>query len=68
MKIKEKQTLSAMKSEELGKILTDAQNALAIFEMGRYSKQSKNAREGRILKRKIAVIKTIIRQKEITHE
>lgn len=68
MKIKEKQTLAAMKAEELGKVLADAQSALAIYTTGRYSKQSKNSREGRALKRKIAVIKTLLRQKELTHE
>lgn len=68
MKMKEKQTLAAMKIDEIRKVLSDAENALAIFAMGRYSKQSKNSREGRALKRKIAVIKTLIRQKELTHE
>ncbi len=57
-----------MKPEELTKVLADAQSALEIYTMGRYSKQSKNSREGRLLKRKIAVVKTLLRQKELTHE
>lgn len=68
MKIKEKQTLTAMKKEELAKVLADSVNALAIYTIGRYSKQSKNVREGRALKRKIAIIKTLMHQKELLHE
>lgn len=65
MKMKEKQTLTAMKEEELKKVLIDAQNALTILML---NKPSKNVREGRALKRKIAIIKTLMRQKEIAHE
>jgi ribosomal protein L29 len=68
MKIKEKQTLNTMKAEELTKVLADAEGALELYALGRYSKQSKNVREGRLLKRKIAIIKTLIRQKELIHE
>ncbi len=68
MKKKEKQTLSAMGKEELGKVLTDAKRALAIYAVGRYSKPAKNVREGTALKRKIAIIETLMRQKELTHE
>jgi ribosomal protein L29 len=68
MKTKEKQSMASMKVEELKKVLLDAQSALSIFVMGRFGKQSKNQREGRVLKRKIAVILTIIRQKELQHE
>jgi len=68
MKKKEKQTLMALKLEELAKILADAKNALDILSIGRYSKQSKNAHEGTALVRKIAVVKTLMRQKELAHE
>lgn len=68
MKKKEKQTLTAMTREELVKILADAQGALDIYTIGRYSKQSKNTREGRALKRKIAIVRTLMRQKELVHE
>jgi len=54
-----------MKEEELKKVLIDAQNALTILML---NKPSKNVREGRALKRKIAIIKTLMRQKEIAHE
>ena len=65
MKTKEKQTLTAMKIDELVKVLADAQSAFAILKL---NKPSKNVREGRLLKRKIAIIKTLMRQKEIVHE
>lgn len=55
-----------MKREELVKVLADAQNALSILMSNRYSKQSKNVREGRMLKRKIAVVSTLMRQKELS--
>lgn len=57
-----------MKAEELKKVLADAQSALEIYTMARYSKQSKNTREGRALKRKIAIVLTLMGQKELTHE
>ena len=65
MKLKEKQTLAAMKEDELKKVLVDSTGALSILLL---HTPSKNVREGRILKRKIAIIKTLIRQKEQTHE
>jgi ribosomal protein L29 len=65
MKSKEKQTLAAMTTDEIKKVLIDAQNALDILVL---NKPSKNVREGRALKRKIAVIQTLMRQKELTHE
>ncbi len=65
MKTKEKQALTVMKVEELTKVLLDAQRALEILML---NKPSKNVREGRLLKRKIAIIRTLVRQKEMTHE
>lgn len=54
-----------MKKEELLKVLIDAQSAFSILAL---NKPSKNVREGRLLKRKIAIIKTLMRQKELVHE
>lgn len=68
MKKKEKQTMAGMKIEELKKVLADATRALDIYMIGRYSKPSKNVREGTALKRKIAIVETLIRQKELAHE
>lgn len=68
MKKKEKQTVVNMTTQELGKVLADARTALTILTMNRHTKQLKNVREGTALRRKIAVVSTLLRQKEITHE
>ena len=57
-----------MKGEELKKFLQMPAVRLRYLAMNRYSKQSKNSREGRLLARKIAIIETFIRQKELVHE
>jgi len=68
MKKKEQTSLKAMTDKELVKVLIDAKTALAILTMNRYTKQSKNVREGRVLREKIAIVSTLLRQKEIAHE
>lgn len=68
MKAKAQTTLKSMTDKELVKVLLDAKTALAILTMNRYTKQSKNVREGKVLREKIAIVSTLLRQKEITHE
>ena len=68
MKTKAQATLSSMTSQELTKVLIDAKMALAILTMNRYTKQSKNVREGKVLRQKIALVLTFLKQKELTHE
>lgn len=69
MKKKEITSLKAMTDKELVKVLVDAKTALAIRQLAdRSTKQSKNTREGRALRRKIALVSTLLRQKEIVHE
>lgn len=68
MKKKEMTSLTSMTVQELGKVLTDAATALAILTMNRQTKQVKNVHEGKTLRRKIAVVSTLLRQKELTHE
>lgn len=69
MKKKEKTSLKLMTDKELVKVLDDAKTALTIRQLAdRSTKQSKNVREGTALRRKIAVVSTLLRQKEITHE
>jgi len=68
MKKKEETALKAMTAKELGKVLADATTALAILTMNRYTKQSKNVHEGTALRRKIAVVSGLVRQKELVHE
>ena len=68
MKKKEMTSIKAMTAKELKKVLADAKTALAILTMNRYTKQSKNVHEGTALRRKIAVVSSELRQKELTHE
>ncbi len=49
-----------MKPAELEKVVSETQAKLAQWKVNRYSKQSKNVRESRELRRKIAVAKTIL--------
>ena len=68
MKTKAFATLTAMTPKELTGVLVDAKTALAILTMNRYTKQSKNVREGKALRQKIALVSTILKQKEMSHE
>ena len=68
MKKKDIQSLQMMKSPELVHVIQEAQTKLAEYLLNRYSKQSKNIREGSNLRKKIAVASTILSQKELSHE
>ncbi|OGG31473.1 hypothetical protein A3A63_03575 [Candidatus Gottesmanbacteria bacterium RIFCSPLOWO2_01_FULL_46_9] len=68
MKKKDIQRLQMMKSPELVHVIQEAQTKLAEYLLNRYSKQSKNIREGSNLRKKIAVASTILSQKELSHE
>ena len=68
MKKKEKASMHDMKAAELRKVITEAQKKLADYMVNRYSKQSKNVREGASYRKKIAVASTILSEKELQHE
>jgi len=68
MKTKEKKSLIAMKQEELAKVMVEVKEKLADHTITRYSKQSKNVREVRELRKKLAVASSIYRIKELVHE
>jgi ribosomal protein L29 len=68
MKKKEKTALHTATSAQLEKAIAEAQGKLAQLSVNRYSKQSKNVREARGLRRDIAIRKSILRQKELHHE
>lgn len=68
MKKKDITALQAMKQPELVKMIRETKEKLAGFRITRYSKQSKNVREGREMRKKIAVASTIARLEEISHE
>lgn len=57
-----------MKAPELAKEIGENERKLAEYKVNRYSKQSKNVHEGTLMRRKIAVLKTILSQKELQHE
>ena len=58
----------AMKAPELSKVIQETERTLAEYLINRYSKQSKNVHEGTAMRRKIAVIKTLLNQKEMKHD
>ena len=68
MKTKEKKSLSEMKQEELAKIIAETKEKLADHAITRYSKQSKNVREVREMRKKLAVASSMYRIKELAHE
>jgi ribosomal protein L29 len=68
MKKKEKTQLHSMKKEELQKAVIETKEKLAQILVNRYSKQSKNVRDVRALRHKIAVAMTILHTKEQVHE
>ncbi len=61
MKKKDKTALQTMKPAELEKTIVETRIKLAQWKVNRYSKQSKNVRESRELRRKIAVAQTALR-------
>ncbi|MBI2404859.1 50S ribosomal protein L29 [Candidatus Gottesmanbacteria bacterium] len=68
MKKKEKTTLAALSREDAIKELALLKKKLATMRLERFTKQMKNTREGRQIRKKIAVIQTFMRQKELTLE
>lgn len=53
---------------ELGKQVLDVREKLAAHKFDRYTKQSKNLREAWGLRQKLAVMLTVLKEKELTHE
>lgn len=68
MKKKEKTTLGEASVDQLKKRAVELEKDLETLAINRYTKQSKNVRESKILRYKLAVVKTIIRQKEMINE
>jgi len=68
MKRKDLNTLHEMKPAELAKAIAETKAKLAEIMVNRYSKQSKNVRETRQLRKKIAIAATILHEKELVHE
>jgi len=68
MKKKDKEHIRTMKSEDLQSERNQLQKKLRDFTVHRTVKSVKNVREGRELRKRIAVVETVIREKEMTHE
>jgi ribosomal protein L29 len=67
MKRKDITTLAGADIKELKKDIETARKNLATLLLNRYTKPSKNVREAKEIKKKIAVMLTFVKQKEITH-
>lgn len=67
--IKKKEKLAWQKAsyEELMKLLSETEQNLVTHVSLRYTKQSKNTREGKHIKNRLAVLSSIVRQKELSH-
>lgn len=65
MKRKDIQSLQNADVTELQKKLSEKEVSLAQLLKDRYTKQSKNVRQGKFLRLEIARIKTILREKEL---
>lgn len=68
MKKKEKTSVATMSREEATKELGVLQKKLGAMRLARFTKQQRNTREGREMRKKIAVIQTFLRQKELLLE
>ena len=68
MKKKEKSELRGATLEELKKQISSVEKTVAEKMRDRATKSVKNVREIKMLRKKLAVLKTIVRQKEFTHE
>lgn len=68
MKKKEKSNYHGMTTTELASALSDVRKQMTTFETDKYTKQMKNMREIRNLRKKQAVMLTILHKKELQHE
>jgi ribosomal protein L29 len=68
MKKKEKVTLYNQDSAELVKQAAELRRKIDNQRLARYTKPSKNLREANGWRKKLAIILTYIRQKEIQHD
>ena len=65
MKQKDKQNYSKTGIQELKKEIESLEDTLKKLRIDRYVKQMKNSREGKMIRKKIAVLKTFIQQKQL---
>ena len=68
MKTKEKNTLRAMGQAELAKEAEAIGRKLAQLRIAKFTKPAKNTREAGTLRLRLAVVRTILGEKEMAHE
>lgn len=68
MKKKEKMTIAGMTVEELKAALAEVDNKLTQMTINQGRGQIRNTREARALRQKKAVMLTVLKEKELTHE
>ncbi len=66
MKTKDKKSIANESKEELVKEMTNLKAKLLSWRLDRYTKQVKNSREAREIRKKIAIIETFITAKGAT--
>lgn len=60
MKTKDKESIASQSKEELAKEATNLKAKLLTLKLDRFTKQMKNTREAREIRKKIAVIETFM--------
>jgi ribosomal protein L29 len=68
MKIKDKETLRSLTLEELKKKVVDSYQEIQSQKLEKYVKSVKNLRKVKMLRKDLAVMKSIIQEKENIHE
>lgn len=68
MKKKEKVQLSAFSIAELEKKIIETEEAMTKEFRDKGTKQTKDVRVGKKMRQRIAIMKTIVRQKKLKHE
>ena len=65
MKKKEKSRYQDASIAELKKLAGETEAGLSVLSVKRYTEQQKNTRVGKIMREKLAVLKTVVRLKEL---
>jgi len=68
MKLKEKQNLKKTSTSDLLKEIEGLENTLKKMKIERYSKEMKNSREGRVIKKNIAIRLTYVKEQQLNAE
>jgi ribosomal protein L29 len=67
MKRKDKTAITDATVEELTKQVSDLRTKLTVLKVGRFTKPAKNSRELKNIRLKLAVLLTVLKQKELNH-